>query len=104
MPIRRLLKGNPFFGPDDIKVLVAVFEDVLATLGLTDRNDPATEAVAKRIITLAGQGSRDSIFLREAVLKSFRDETQDAGNLGQQGTRASSGLKQGVSALSSCAD
>jgi CRP-like cAMP-binding protein len=71
MPIHLFLKLNPAFGPADIELLAAVFEDALATLGLTDRNDPATTIVAKRIIAVASQGERDPVRLRDAALKSL---------------------------------
>jgi hypothetical protein len=46
MAIYRLLK-NSAFGPDDIKVLTAAYEDALRTLRLDNRSDPTTEIVAK---------------------------------------------------------
>jgi hypothetical protein len=54
MPMARLLNGSAF-SPDDITILSAAFEDVLRTLGLTDRADPATELVAQKIFALAQQ-------------------------------------------------
>ena len=55
VPIRRLLE-NHVFGPDEITVLTAAFEDTLRALRLADRADPATEIIAKTIIELAQQG------------------------------------------------
>jgi hypothetical protein len=54
------------FDPDDIKVLVTAFEGALQKLGLVQRTDPTTTLVAKRIISLAQQGERDPIRLRDA--------------------------------------
>lgn len=60
MPIRPFLeREQASFGPDDITLLSTAFEDCLATLGLTDRNDPVTTLVAKAIIEAARQGERD---------------------------------------------
>jgi hypothetical protein len=72
MPIIRLLEREAF-GPEDITVLVAAFEDALSTLGLVNRADPLTELVAKKIIECAQTGERDPIRLRDCVLKSLRD-------------------------------
>jgi hypothetical protein len=69
VPIRELLKGQAF-GPDDIAILVRAFEEALRELGLTERTDPATLLVAKRIIELAQRGERDPIRLREGAVKA----------------------------------
>jgi hypothetical protein len=68
VPIRRLLE-NHVFGPDEITVLTAAFEDTLRTLRLADRADPATEIIAKEIIELAQQGERDPVRLRERAIQ-----------------------------------
>jgi hypothetical protein len=60
------------FDPEEIHTIVAAFEDVLCELRLTDRNSPAVEVVAKRIIALARQGENDPGNLRDLVLKSIR--------------------------------
>jgi hypothetical protein len=70
MSIQELLKQQ-FFGPDEIKVLSAAFEEALRELGLVDRTDPATQLVAKRIIELAQQGERDPNRLREGAIKGI---------------------------------
>ena len=58
MAIYRLLQ-NSAFAPEDIAPLVAAYEDCLRTLKLSDRSDPITEIVAKKIIELAQTGIRD---------------------------------------------
>src|SRR5262245_63681110 len=70
MPIYRLLRDHAF-GPDDIKILGDAFEDALRTLRLVNRDDPATEIVAKKIIELAKQGERDPVRLRQAAVQSI---------------------------------
>jgi hypothetical protein len=72
LPIIRLLQ-NRAFAPEDIAILTAVFEDTLRELGLVDRNDPATETVARKVIEMAQRGERDPIRLRRLVLDSLRD-------------------------------
>ena len=71
MPIAKFLVGSAF-GPEDVKVLCAAFEDALQALGLVDRSDPAVEMIAHRIITLAKQGERDPRRLCDAALQSIR--------------------------------
>jgi hypothetical protein len=74
VPIRPLLehKHNHAFDPEDVKVLVGVFEDTLRALNLTNRQDPLAISVAKLIIEFAKDGERDPIRLRDLVLKTVR--------------------------------
>lgn len=72
MPIVPLLQ-NEAFGPEDITVITAAFEDALKSLGLVDRTDPLTNLVAKAIIVCAQTGERNHIRLRDCALKSLRD-------------------------------
>ena len=59
-------------GPREVEVLVKAFEDALRELQLSDREDPVTLTVAKRIIELANQGERDPVRLRDRALESLR--------------------------------
>ena len=70
MPIYRLLQ-NHVFDPDTVAVMVTAFEDALRELRLTDRADPATELVARKIIELAERGERDPARLRDRVVRSL---------------------------------
>jgi hypothetical protein len=72
MAIYRLLK-NRAVGPDEIKVLTTAYEDALRALRLTNRADPATEIIAKKIIELAQRGERDPVQLRERAIRSVTD-------------------------------
>ena len=56
MPIRPFLPGSHSFDPEDIAKMSAA---ALRKLGLADRTDPATMAVAKLIIEFAKAGERD---------------------------------------------
>jgi hypothetical protein len=62
------------FGPDDIHVLIAAFQDTLRELRLAESSDPAVTMVARRIIDFARRGERDPTRLREAVLNSLRTD------------------------------
>jgi hypothetical protein len=70
MPINRLLQDHAF-GPEDIAVIVAAFEDALRALRLIDRTDPATEMVASKIIEFAKLGERDRARLRDLTVDAF---------------------------------
>ena len=54
-----------------VAVMVTAFEDALRELGLSDRADPATELVARKIIELAERGERDPARLRDQVVRSL---------------------------------
>ena len=73
MPIRSVPFGSGAFTPEEVAVLTTAFEDALRALGLVDRN-PAVTMVAKRMFELARGGEHDPILLRDAVLKSFRND------------------------------
>jgi hypothetical protein len=78
VPIRPLLRDGAF-SPEDITALAAAFEDTLLALGVRDRQHPTVILVAKRVIELARQGERNPALLRDAVLKSFRDDSGVSG-------------------------
>ena len=73
VPIGPLLL-NSRFTPEEVSVLVGVFEEAIQDLGFVDRTDPAVALLAKRVIDLARRGERNPALLRDAVLKSFRDD------------------------------
>ena len=58
MAIYRLLQKSAF-GPEEIERMTTAYEDALRVLGLTDRSDPLTEILAKKIIEIAQTGERD---------------------------------------------
>ena len=62
------------FSPEDIAIITTAFEDTLRALGLVNRKDPAVTMVAKRMIQLVRGGEHNPIVLRDAVLKSFRND------------------------------
>ena len=69
VPIRAILENDHAFGPEDVVNLTAAFEATLSRLGLVDRRDPLTSAVAKAIIQLAKDGERDPKKLCDGALK-----------------------------------
>jgi hypothetical protein len=69
VPIRTFLEHDHSFGPEDIANLS--FEAARSKLGLVDRTDPATMAVAKLIIEFAKEGERDAERLCALALKQL---------------------------------
>jgi hypothetical protein len=59
VPLRLILQNDHSFAPEDVASLTAAFEAALSKLGLVNRNDPMTTAVAKLIMQLAKEGERD---------------------------------------------
>jgi len=60
MAIYRILQNSPL-SPEDISGLVAAYEATLKALGLTDRTDPITDLVARKIIEIGQTGVRDPL-------------------------------------------
>jgi hypothetical protein len=58
MAIYRLI-ANGSFGPDEIEAMTAAYEGALIDLGVTNRDDPITELIAKSIVNVTATGARD---------------------------------------------
>jgi hypothetical protein len=58
MSIYRLIQNTPL-GPDEIERLVAAYQITLRTLCLTDRDDPVTQIVARKVFEIAQTGIED---------------------------------------------
>jgi hypothetical protein len=71
MPIRPFLSGQAF-DPEMIEVMSAAFTTVCASLGLADRDDPATRLIAGRIIEHAQRGVRSTASLHSLVIEEFK--------------------------------
>jgi hypothetical protein len=56
VPIYEILRKQGVFTPEEVAMLGDVFEDVLKILGLVDRKDPLTIAVAQKVIELRAGG------------------------------------------------
>jgi hypothetical protein len=76
MPIYELLKTQGTFEPEEVAMLGSVFEEVLQTLGLVDRQDLATEMVAKKLIELAKAGVRDPDRLKALTVQAITQQQQ----------------------------
>lgn len=62
---------NSGFDPEAVKIMTAAYEAVRVRLGLTDRNDPLTQLVAKKVIEIAQTGVRDPGQLCERVVAAI---------------------------------
>ena len=69
--IYRLLQKS-MFGTDDIARLATAYESALRVLELSDRDDPITEIIARRIIEAAQTGLRDPDSLCATAIKDLR--------------------------------
>ena len=76
MPIYPLLKSQGSFEPEEVAMLGNIFEDVLRTLGLVDRQDPVTEMVATKLVEVAKAGVRDPIRLKALTIQAFTQQQQ----------------------------
>ena len=70
MPIYPLLSGAGF-DSDLTQAMGIAFEDTLRELGLTDRTDPLTILIARKIIELGQRGERDPERLRRLTISDL---------------------------------
>ena len=70
MAIYRLLQNAPL-GPEEINRLVTAYEETLKALDLTDRSDPITHIVARKIIELGQTGIRDPLQISALAIKAL---------------------------------
>ena len=73
MPIQPFLSGQAS-GPEVIRDMSLVFENVCEAMGLKTTEDPATTIVAKKVIELAERGVRDVVTLYTMTLREFSFE------------------------------
>jgi hypothetical protein len=70
MAIYRLIRES-VFEPEAIERMTAAYEHALEVLQLTDRNDPLTELVARKIIQFAESGETDPDRLCRSALDAL---------------------------------
>jgi hypothetical protein len=73
VPIYKLLEQQGSFGPEEMAALGNVFDHVLGALGLINRQDPLTSAVAKTLFDLASAGVRDPDRLKHLTVQAFTE-------------------------------
>jgi hypothetical protein len=67
MPIRKYTSGATF-GPETIMEMTTAFERIRTILKLEDADDPIVEVVAKKVISLASQGTFDPKEIERLVI------------------------------------
>jgi hypothetical protein len=72
MTVYRLFKNEPF-EPEAISTMTRTYTEVCRMLGVSDRDQSETDAVAKNVIEFAQRGARDPVRLRDCVLQALRD-------------------------------
>jgi hypothetical protein len=76
MPIRPYLDDHTF-DPETVRLLGLAFEITRAALNIEERNEPAKEIIASKLIELVKQGERDPTRLSEQVLAWVREASAD---------------------------
>jgi len=71
MPFRQFVQNDTSFGPEDLEIMTAAFDEALRRLGLKDRTDKVTELVATTIIAFARYGGRNPRTLCDGALASL---------------------------------
>jgi hypothetical protein len=54
-------------------VMISAYAEVCSTLGLSERDNPDTNVVAKTVIEYAQRGVRDPARLRDRVLQALQN-------------------------------
>lgn len=72
MPIQRLLK-NTRLRPEQIEDLDRAFALALRALGLVDRNDPVCDLVARELISIGINGTREPKEIARVVVERYRE-------------------------------
>ena len=70
MVISKMLE-EAVFPPEDIAGMTTAYDAALQLLRLTDRADPATEIIAKKIIEIARSGERDPAKICARAIKEL---------------------------------
>ena len=70
MAIYKLI-ANGSFGPDEINVMKAAYEAALIDVGVSDRDDPITELIAKSIVNVTATGERDPKAVMQRALNAL---------------------------------
>jgi hypothetical protein len=71
VPIRDILKNQQFLKPKEAAAVCEVFEDVLTTLEIVNREDVLTTLIARKLVELARAGERDPRRLKQRTLRAF---------------------------------
>ena len=67
MPIKKYIPDTTF-GPETIKDMTIAFERIRTILNLENPDDPLVEVVAKKVISIASQGTLDPKEIERLVI------------------------------------
>jgi hypothetical protein len=67
------------FGPDEIDVMAAAYDDALRALGVSDGCDPLAELIATKILHLAQHGELDPQQMRRSLLSALETAMRPSG-------------------------
>ena len=70
MAIYKLIAAGSF-GPEEIEVMKAAYEAALVDVGVTDRDEPITELIAKSIVNVVATGERNPKAVMERALNAL---------------------------------
>jgi hypothetical protein len=57
--------------PDEIEVMKAAYESALIDVGVTDRDDPITDLIAKAVVNITASGESDPKEVMERALNAL---------------------------------
>ena len=77
MAIYKLI-AHGSFGQKEIELMSAAYESALIDLGITNRDDPITELIAKAIVNVVATGGRDPKLIEERAINALGLRRVDA--------------------------
>jgi hypothetical protein len=77
MAIYKLI-ANGSFGQLEIAAMGAAYESALVDLGITNRDDPITELIAKAIVNVVATGERDPKVVEQRAINALGVRRIDA--------------------------
>jgi len=77
MAIYKLI-ANGSFGQKEIELMSAAYESALVNLGITNREDPITELIAKAIVNVVATGERDPKLVEQRAMNALGLRRTDA--------------------------
>jgi hypothetical protein len=79
MPIRPFLNGERF-DDETVRVMGVAFETICIALRIGNSADDVRQAIASKVIALAGSGERNADVLCEMALREIRSGQPDSQN------------------------
>ena len=70
MAIYKLI-ANGSFEQKEIELMSAAYESALVNLGVTNRDDPITELIAKAVVNVVATGERDPKLVEQRAMNAL---------------------------------